>query len=125
MKREGNVVMATQRQVGSQTDAKESNSDLRGKEFCLATRVAGGKLDLCGAGGKVAGVISEGRNVGYHTSINTGNQLKVIAGGAIAVGDTLQSDGSGHAITGNANPFGVAMNVAAQGEYVEVNFDRT
>lgn len=117
--------MAVQRQDGMFTDAKESASDLRGKEFCLATRTNTGKLDLCGAGGKVAGVISEGRNVGYHTSINTGNQLKCIAGGPIAPDDTIQSDGSGHAITGNSNPFGTAINGAAQGEYVEFTMDRT
>ncbi len=117
--------MAVQRQDGLMTDAKPSAEDLRGKEYCLATRTSTGALALCGAGGKVAGVISEGRNVGYHTSINTGNQLKCIAGGAITANDVIQSDGSGHAITGGSAPFGTAINSAAQGEYVEFNMDRT
>lgn len=118
--------MATQRQDGWATDTGPSVSDTRGKEFCFATRVAAG-LDVCGAGGKIAGVFSEGRPIGYHASINTsGHPLKVIAGGAIAVGDNVQSDANGHAITGSTNPFGTARNAtAAAGEYVEIETDRT
>jgi Uncharacterized conserved protein (DUF2190) len=116
--------MAVQRQDGWATDAKESASDLTGKEYCFATRTSAGKFDLCGSGGKIAGVISEGRIAGKHTSINTGGQLKAIAGGTIAVGDNVQSDGSGHAITGSSNPCGTAINSAVQGEYVEINIDR-
>lgn len=117
--------MAVQRQDGWGADAKESGEDLTGKEYCLATRTNQGKLVICGAGGKVAGVISEGRPVGKHTSINTAGQLKCIAGGPIAADDSIQSDGSGHAITGGANSFGVAINSAAQGEYIEFTMDRT
>ncbi len=116
--------MAVQKQDGFFTDCKESAEDLRGKEFCFATRNSTGKLELCGAGEKIAGVISEGRDTGYHTSINTGGQLKAIAGGAINPGDNVQSDGSGHAISGSTNMLGVAMNVVAQGEYVEIAVDR-
>lgn len=117
--------MAVQRQDSSKTDAKPSAEDLRGKEGCLAVRTTAGSFALCGSGGKVAGVISQGRDVGYHTSINTGGQLKCIAGGAITANDTIQSDGSGHAITGGSGAFGTAINSAAQGEWVEFEMDRT
>jgi hypothetical protein len=117
--------MAVQRQDGWGTDAKESAEDLRGQEYKFATRNAAGKLELCGAGEKIAGVISEGRDTGYHTSINTAGQLKAIAGGAIAVGDNVQSDSGGRAVTGSTNPLGTAINqVFAEGQYVEINVDR-
>lgn len=117
--------MATQRQDGLFADAKESAEDLRGKEYRFATRTTAGKFALCGLSGKIAGVISEGRDAGYHTSINTGSQLKVISGSGITAGDSVQSDGEGKAITGTNNPCGTAMNTVLGGEYVEVNFDRT
>lgn len=113
--------MAVQRQVGSQTDCKESAVDLRGKESFLCTRDATGKVTLAGNGGKVAGVISEGKNVGLHTSFNTGNQLKAVAGVAIKPMDKLASDANGKvkvAAVGNF-VFATAISVAAAGEMVE------
>lgn len=111
--------MAVERFTGSQTDAKPSAADLTGKEFFLATRVAGG-FQLAGLGGKVAGVISEGKPVGQHSSIKTGNQLKAIAGAAIAVGDNLTSDAAGKVRVAAAGHyvFGRAMSAAANGELV-------
>lgn len=115
--------MAVQKQDGLHTDTGESAADLRGKEFYFCTRqAADGKIALAGDGGSIAGVISEGRNTGYHTSFNTkGNPiLKVIAGSAINRGDDVQSDGSGKAKTGSSNSFGVARNSAATDEMVEI-----
>lgn len=117
--------MAVQRQDGLFTDAKESASDLTGKEGLFATRTTTGKFDLCGAGGAIAGVISQGRPAGNHTSINTGGQLKAIAGDTITAGDKIESDSSGHAVQGTTNPFGTAINSALQHEYVEIAVDRT
>lgn len=114
--------MAVQRQDGLFADAKESGQDLRGKEYYLAKRGTDGKFYLAGNGEKVAGVISEGRDTSYHTSINTFSQLKCIAGGSITAGDNVQSDANGNAVTGNTNSFGVAINSAAAGEMVEVDF---
>ena len=116
--------MATQRQDGWATDCKESAADLRGKEFYFASRDSNGKFILGTSGGVIAGVISEGRNTGKHTSINTGGQLKVVAGGSIAVGDNVQSDGNGAAITGSTNAFGKAISAASAGEMVEISADR-
>lgn len=117
--------MAVQRQDGLFADCKESAEDLRGKEYLFATRTTAGKFALCGAGGKIAGVISEGRDTGKHTSINTGKQLKVISGAGITAGDLVQSSAEGKAVPGNTNPFGVAMNTVLGGEYVEIDVDRT
>ena len=120
--------MATERFTGSQTDAYPSSVDLRGKEFHLAKIVAvGGKpqLALAGAGEKVAGTIHEGKNVGYHSSIKTGNQLKAVADGAIAIGDKLASSADAQvkvATVGNF-VFGTAKTAAAAGEMVEFYMD--
>lgn len=116
--------MAVERFTGAQTDAKPSTVDLTGKEFFLATRVAGG-FALAGLGGKVAGVISEGKAVGLHSSIKTGNQLKAIAGAAIAVGDKLSSDAAGKVRVAAAGhqQFGTAMSAAANGELVTFDMD--
>jgi hypothetical protein len=117
--------MAVERFTGSQTDAKPSTVDLTGKEFHLATRVAGG-FALCGLGGKAAGVISEGKAVGLHTSIKTGNQLKVLAGTNIAVGDKVTSDANGklRVVGAGHEQFGIAMSAGANGELVTVEVDR-
>lgn len=114
--------MAVQKQDGLHTDVGESTADLRGKEFLFCKREGDGKIQLCGDGEVIAGVISEGRNTGYHTSFNTrGNPiLKVIAASAIARGDEVQSATDGKAKTGSTNPFGKARNSAAANEYVEV-----
>lgn len=120
--------MAVQKQDGLHTDVGESYEDLSGKEFYFATRrAADGKLALCGDGGSIAGVISEGREAGKHTSINTpGNPiLKVIAGTAITRGDDVQSDANGKAKTGSTNKVGVARNGAAAGEMVEISTHTT
>lgn len=116
--------MAVTKKDGLFTECLESAEDLRNKEFYFATRTAAGKAALCGAGARIAGVISEGRDVGYATSIDTGKMLKAVAGGAIAPGDAVQSDGSGQAISGSTNMIGVARNTAAQGEMVEIDVDR-
>ncbi len=118
--------MAVERFTGSQTDAKPSATDLTGKEFFLAKRVPGG-FTLAALGDKVAGVISEGKPVGLHSSIKTGNQLKAIAGAAIAVGDNLASDAAGKVKVAAAgqNVFGVAMSAAANGEMVTFDMEQT
>lgn len=119
--------MAVQKQDGLHTDTGVAATDQRGKEFLFVSRQADGTVILCPAGGDIDGVISEGRNVGYHTSFNTkGNPiLKVIAGGAIARNDSVQSGALGVAITGATKPFGFARNAAAAGEMVEVSTSRT
>lgn len=115
--------MAVQKQDGLHTDVGESNVDLRGKEDLFCTRRSDGKLDICGAGGVIAGVISEGMPVQKHTSFNTrGNPiLRVQAGAAITRGQEIQSNGTGQAVTGSTNPIGYARNaVGGSGEIVEV-----
>lgn len=116
--------MAVQRQDGWATDAKESGEDLTGKEFLFAHRGTDGKYYLATTDDKIAGVISEGRAVGYHTSINTGGQLKVIAESGITAGDRVQAGANGKAKTGSTSSFGEAMNSAATGEYVTIDCDR-
>lgn len=118
--------MATERKVGAMADCRESNADLTGKELYLCTLVAGGKVDLCGLGGKVAGVISEGKAAGLHSSFFTGNQLKAVAGATIAEGDKLSSDGAGKVRVAASTHwvFGTAKSGAASGEIVEFNFDQ-
>jgi hypothetical protein len=115
--------MAVQKQDGLHTDVAESNVDLRGLEDRFCHKRADGKLELCGAGGVIDGVISEGRNVGYHTSYNTrGNPiLRVQAGAAVTRGQEVQSNGTGQAIAGSTNAFGYARNsVGGSGEILEV-----
>lgn len=112
--------MAVTRLTGSQTDAKPSTVDLTGKELFLAKRVAGG-FALAGLGEKVAGVIQEGKAVGLHTSITTGNQQKAIAGAVIAVDDELSSDAAGKVRVAAAGHFVFARAISAAqvGEVVE------
>lgn len=96
--------MAVERFVGAMTDAKPSTVDLTGKEFCFAREVAGG-FALCGAGQQPVGVISEGKNVGYSSSVKTGNQLKVACGAAVAIGAEVASDANGKAVAAVAGNY--------------------
>lgn len=123
--------MAVERFTGSQTDSKPGSVDLTGKEFHLATVVAsadypGGALALAGLGGKVAGVISEGKAAGLWSSMKTGNQLKAVADGAIAVGDKLASSAGAQVKVAAAGQFvfGTAKSAAAAGELVEFYMDQ-
>lgn len=114
--------MAVQKQDGLHTDVKVSNGDLTGQEFKFCKENADGTLDLAGDGDRIAGVISEGKAAGYHTTYNTkGNPiLKVISAGQITRGDQVQSGAGGLAKSGSANAFGHARNTVVDGEYVEV-----
>lgn len=113
--------MTVERFTGSQTDAKPSVADLTGKEFFLAAAVAGG-FQLAGLGGKVAGVISEGKPVGQHSSIKTGNQVKALAGTDIAVDAKVTSDAAGKLRVAAAghHVFGRAKSAGADGELVTI-----
>lgn len=119
--------MATQKQDGLFTDAAVGAADLTGKEGRFCTRASDGKINVSTAGAVIAGVISEGKAADLYSSFNTGGGwLKVIAGAAIAIGDKVQSDANGLAVTGSSNPFGIAKSAtSASGEYVEVVPDRT
>lgn len=106
--------MATERFTGSQTDTALSDVDLTGKEFYAVQRTATG-CDLAGAGERVDGVISEGKAAGLHTSFKTGNQLKAIAGAAIAAGAKVASDAAGKFVTATVGTevFGTAITAAS------------
>jgi hypothetical protein len=121
--------MAVTRQVGSQTDAKPSAVDLTGKEFRFAKRVlANGEsaFNLAGLGEQVAGVISEGKAVGLHTSVDTGNQLKVVAGATITPGQFVSSDANGAARVAAAGHVIAAQSIngAAAGELLEIDMTK-
>lgn len=88
--------MVGQRQVGSQMDAQPSVGDLTGKEHHFAKYVAGG-IDLCGNGERAGGVVQEGKAVGRHSTIATGNQLKVVADAALARDVRVTSTATGRA----------------------------
>lgn len=120
--------MAVQRQVGSQTDAKESAVDLTGKEYHFAARAADGRFTLPVLGGKVAGVIQEGKAAGRHSSVATGNQLKVVAAAAIPVGSKIAAAADGRAVVavlGNEVVGEAISATGAAGELLEIDMDRT
>lgn len=106
--------MATERFTGAQTDAVVSAADLTGKEFFAAKRTPTG-LNLCGAGDFCDGVISEGKAAGLHSSIKTGNQLKAVAGAAVAIGAKVTPNAAGKFITATAGTevFGTAITAAS------------
>lgn len=119
--------MATERFTGSQTDTMLGAVDLTGKEYYAAKRTAAG-LDLAGAGENVDGIISEGKAVGLHSTIKTGNQLKGIAGAEVAVGAKVMSDDNGKFITATAanHVFGTAITAAGAADVLfTIEVDRS
>jgi hypothetical protein len=113
--------MAVTRFTGAQNDSGPSGVDLTGKEFFLGQKNAAGEIILPGLGGQVDGVISEGKAVGLWSSMQTGNQLKAVAGVAIAVGNKLTSLADARVgVAGVGNQvFGTAKSNADAGELVE------
>lgn len=119
--------MATERFTGSQTDTVLSDIDLRDKEFYALKRTATGGT-LCGAGDHCDGVISEGKAAGLHTSIKTGNQVKAIAGAAVAVGAKVTPNADGKFITATSGTevFGIAASIAnAANDLFTIDIDRS
>ena len=102
--------MAVQKQDGLHTDSGRSGVDLRGKENRFAAHDNNGDLVVAGAGARIQGVISEGKPLGKHSSINTkGNPiLRVLAGAAIAKDQRVNSDAEGRAVPGLNNSYGYA-----------------
>lgn len=119
--------MAVQKQDGLHTDVGASAVDLTGQENRFCSRDANGQIVVTGNGAYAAGVISEGKPQGKHTSFNTdGNPiLRVIAGGAIAQNARVQSDAQGRAVAGLSNSFGRARKaVSGAGVMAEIIPDR-
>lgn len=119
--------MATERFTGAQTDTVVSDVDLTGKEYFALKRTATGGT-LCGAGDHCDGVISEGKAAGLHTSIKTGNQLKAVAGAAVAVGAKVTPNASAKFITATSGTevFGTAITAAAaDGDLFTIDVDRS
>ena len=115
--------MAIQKQVGAFTDARPSGADLRGQEYHFASRDASGNLVLASAGGIVAGVIQEGKNTTYWSTIATAGILKVVAGAGITPGQRVQAGAGGTAVPGVTNSPGVARNTCFSGEMAEIQMD--
>lgn len=107
--------MAVERFTGAQTNAAPSEADLTGKEYYAAKMTSTGGYVLAGDGDYVDGVISEGKAIGLHTSVKTGNQVKAIAGAAVAIGARVTPNSSGKFITATTGKevFGRAISAAA------------
>lgn len=119
--------MAVERFTGSQTDTVLSDIDLRGKEFYALKRTSTGGT-LCAAGDACDGVISEGKAAGLHSSIKTGNQVKGIAGAAVAVGArvTVGTGGKFVTATSGTEVFGRAISIAnAENDLFTIDVDRS
>lgn len=76
----------------------------------------------CGAGARPLGVANAAYDSGEQAGVNTHGELLVEAGAAVAVGDEVQSDAQGRAITKAAGiGWGVARDAAAAaGDYIRV-----
>lgn len=119
--------MAVERFTGSQTDTVLSDVDLTDKEFYALKRTATGGT-LCAAGDHCDGVISEGKKAGLHSSIKTGNQVKAIAGAAVAIGAKVTPDGNAKFITATTGTevFGTAISAAnAANDLFTIDIDRS
>lgn len=114
--------MATQNPNDSLT--LEAAADLSTKQFYLAKLDANGKAVLAAAGtDKIIGAIEEPAKLASAAKVNTGGVIKVVAGGAVAIGDDVTSDANGKAITtvtvGNRT-IGIALAAAVLNDVFEV-----
>lgn len=120
--------MATERFTGHQTDTMVGAADLTGKEYYACKRTGSGLAVCSTAGENVDGIISEGKAAGLHSSFKTGNQLKAIAGAAVAVGAKVMTNASGKLITATATKhvFGTAITAASGADVLfTVEVDRS
>jgi hypothetical protein len=96
-------------------------ADLSSSLNLFAKIDSNGKIALCGADEKPAGVIYEAAALGAPCTIYSQYIAKVVASGAIAAGARVASAASGQAKTGTTNPAGIALNATtAAGQLVSV-----
>ena len=94
-----------------------ADSDLSAKQYYIMKVSAAGKVDLCGDGELMIGVLqikpdADGRGA---TVAGVGSVTKVIAGAAITAGDKVSSDTDGKAITATDGDWmlGIALDTVA------------
>lgn len=114
--------MATQNPTDGLT--LEAGADLSTKQHYLAKLDANGNAVLAAAGtDKIIGAIQEPNVSGRAVLLNTTGIIKVVAGGAVAIGDDITSDANGKAvataIAGNRT-IGIALAAAAANDVFEV-----
>src|SRR5688572_15695482 len=102
----------------------EAGADLSTKQHYLAKLDAAGKAVLAAAGtDKIVGSVQEPNTSGRPVTVNTGGVIKVVAGGAVAIGDDVTSDANGKAIatvTAGNRTIGIALAAAVLNDVFEV-----
>lgn len=117
--------MSVTRSDSAFRDARPSGANLTGKEFYLAKRDSSGNFVLAGSGDIVAGIIYEGKDTNYWSTVVTGGLFKVVAGEALTEGVKVAAGAGGTAVAGTTNSFGVTRNQVSSGEIVEVMMDQS
>lgn len=102
----------------------KAGADLRTKMYHLVKLDTDGNIVLCGANERAIGVLDGKPNVGENVAVNILGTTKVVAGGAIGIGDYVVSNANGQVVVkGNddTNIVGVALESASNaGEIIEI-----
>ena len=107
--------MAYEEKVESVT--LEAGSDLSAGQFHFVLLASDGQVDLvASAGGDADGVLyNDPAAAGRAATVAISGIVKVVAGAAVAVGDKVQSDASGRAITAASGDHVLGKAVSAAG----------
>jgi hypothetical protein len=86
--------------------------------------IPAGNVILCGVGAQALGVIAGKALPGQPIEVQDGGRALVVCGGAVAVGDELQSDANAAAIThtGSGHILGLALDAGVAGDIISMSF---
>lgn len=105
----------------------EAGADLSAKQLYFVTLAADGQIDATGNGAAADGVLlNKPSAAGAAASVCVHGRTKVVAGGSVTVGDDVAADANGACVTATSSDvrLGVAMETAASGEVLTIDFFR-
>lgn len=110
----------------------KAGADLSGNQFYLVKLDANGDVVLAAAAtDKIHGVLLNKPKSGEAASVGRIGVAKILAGGAIAIGDRITSDAAGKGVAAapaagtNNGTVGIALEAGAAGEIVSVELSVT
>lgn len=103
-----------------------ASGDLSSSQYFFGAVNTSGQVAACGDGAKADGVIyNDPAAAGRATQLAIAGRVKVVAGGAVTVGDDISSDSSGRAVPVVSGDFtlGTALEAAtAAGDVISILF---
>jgi len=112
----------SQMNVNSRTLTLNAGADLSSSQYYLTKLDTNGNTVLATADAVVIGSLQNKPKSGEAATIAIGETVKVVAGGTVAIGDSIVANANGKGITRTTehNIFGIALEAGSDGSVIEV-----